>query len=723
MSRLNQPSPEDTDLVHFASDESTVVVTIRHDLITSVEQSATGTCVIMEDPVSAKHFRLGRNEYAFVRLLDGRKTLAEAFSEFSLLEPGQPLKLNDASELCRWMVTNELAHTVNSKHASRLLKSKSDRKVRRAKERSNPLSMKRSLFQLDAVATIANRWCGFLFSVKGTLIGLLLMLLALLIAGCNWPALLRSNELVLSQSGAAILFAVTIALKILHEFGHAIVCKRYGGRVGQLGVLFILFAPLPYVDVSAVWGFRSRWQRVHVALAGMYVELVTAAIAIIAWSMTNDPMIRYWCYSVALSASVMTLLFNANPLMRFDGYYALADAMGWTDLYGDSQKQLSRIARRVFYGDSVSQIEMSFAMRCLITIYGIASAIWKQLICVLLLIAAAKLFHGAGIVIAAAGMFAWIAVPMAHRFRQFFDRSRSQRRRCATIMLCGITCLAIVLCVGHSPLPLTAPAIVQYVANDVLRSDANGFVNSIHVTSGTKVKRGDLLISLRNPTLVSEAEKLAIEIEKAELEVRRLMLQNEHAASQAESARCDALVEQEQSVREQIEALQIHAPHDGTIVARQIERKLGTYVREGDELLVVSRDGNKELRAMVPHTVLKPLLERMQQAVRFRIEGQSTSQGILARIQPRASETCPYDALLSTNDGPLSVRLNDADTDEGVSSRLVEPHFEAVIRLSAEDAKKLLAGHRGLLSVGDNSESFADLIWRHAESAWRTSTD
>ena len=110
-------------------------------------------------------------------------------------------------------------------------------------------------------------------------------------------------------------------MKAIHEFYHGLICKRHGGQVPVCGIALILFSPVAFVDVTSSWKFRSKWQRIYTAAGGMYAELFVASLTALLWANSDDGLLSQICHNVIVMASVSTLLFNGNFLMRFDGYY------------------------------------------------------------------------------------------------------------------------------------------------------------------------------------------------------------------------------------------------------------------------------------------------------------------------------------------------------------------------------------------------------------------
>ena len=144
-----------------------------------------------------------------------------------------------------------------------------------------------------------------------------------------------------------------LALKLLHEAFHGLACKRYGGTVRSAGAMFILLTPVAFVDVNSAWRFRSKWQRAATAAAGVYGELLVAALAVVVWDHTAQVWLRCLCYDVAIMAGLQTLLFNANPLVRWDGYFILSDLCEIPNLHSCGQQYLGFLCQRPFWAGIV----------------------------------------------------------------------------------------------------------------------------------------------------------------------------------------------------------------------------------------------------------------------------------------------------------------------------------------------------------------------------------
>ncbi len=199
----------------------------------------------------------------------------------------------------------------------------------------NPMYVRLSLGSIDTVATKLVPFTGWLFSPLAVLFWSILISVASLLA------IGRSTEVVRSlgslqqfflQTNPLSLGLIFIATKVVHELGHAVMCRRVGSRCGSVGVLLLCGMPCPYCDVTDLWRQASTIKRASVMLAGIYIELILAALATFTWLLATDPAIRFHALNLMVVCGISTLVFNANPLMRYDGYYVLCDLIGSTNL-------------------------------------------------------------------------------------------------------------------------------------------------------------------------------------------------------------------------------------------------------------------------------------------------------------------------------------------------------------------------------------------------------
>jgi len=691
---------------------------LRGDLVFTPQTSGGQSYYMVEDPLNSRFFRLGQTEYTFVALLDGQTSIQEALSHLSSVMPHHMLTEQDAAGLCHWLVESDLAHTKQSAQASRLARSADRVEQRKALARFNPLVFRLPLFGPDQVFARITGWLSWLFSALALVAWLLLLIVGSYAIFSDWDRFMASSRGIFSADNWVWLAACWLVLKIVHETSHGVVCKRYGGTVREMGIMFILFAPLAYVDVTSSWRFRTRFQRIHVAAAGMYVELAIAGIAAIVWSNVDAGWLSNMCFNTIVMASVTTVVFNANPLMKFDGYYILSDAIAMPNLYVNGQQYVSYWARRYLLGVPGMLPAWSRGHGTIIRIYGWSSLAWRTLTCVTMTLAAVTLFHGAGVVLAVLAGTMWIGIPAA-KFAKYLvmGKAGQQPQRLRFLLLSGSMVAVCIGVFGYIPWPgaRVAPAIVEFSPHTNIRAASPGFVRELHVQSGEEVEEGQLLVTLENLELVRDVADLELQINQSELRGRLHEQKWEQAAQQAEEKKRESFQKQLNERLAQVEKLEVRAPHAGTVIRRDLALLLGTYLSEGDDILSLGDQAKKELWLSISQDDLDVFTQRVGQQIRIDIPRHSPWQARLEKVIPRATSEPTHPALTTMNGGSLAVKPAGNDSDDSAPEKyeFLTPRFTAIVALEPFKSNELYAGEVGRGSYRPCTDS----IGRHLYSS------
>jgi putative peptide zinc metalloprotease protein len=251
--------------------------------------------------------------------------------------------------------------------------------------------------------------------------------------------------------------------------------------------------------------------------------------------------------------------------------------------------------------------------------------------------------------------------------------------------------------------------VVEYTDSSIVRCRADGFVVAIHVHDGTQVAAGELLLELRNDELETEFLELQASIRQAEARLREAFGDHDAGRAQVASRNLQALQERFAEIERQRVGLRVFAPVAGRIVARELDNAIGTYVKEGTQLLTVADERRKELLVCVSHDHIDDIAPSLGKTVTFRSRGLTVHEGRLTRLEPRASRRLPHPALSAAVGGALPVRESDADDQAEV--RLVEPRFPGVIAVSSSVSSKLACGQRGYARFGISRESIGEHLW------------
>ena len=324
---------------------------LRVDIIVRRQSFKHEEYYVLKDPLALTYFRLKPEEAYIVSQLDGKRTLLEVQRRVNARYPNTPRSLE------------ELAMFVNHLALGGLLNQNAGRFVENARR-----TMAQGLLQVWAKLIGAalffkiplvdpSPWLGglverirFVWTPKFVGVAVAFILWSFGLVAFNVDSFSAGVLDFFSASNLGLLYIAIIITKTLHEFGHATTCRRFGGEVHEMGVCFMFFTPCGYVDASDAWMMRHRRHKVYVTIAGVFTELVIASIAAHLFLILPDGLARGIAFNVMLVASVNTIIFNANPLMRFDGYYLMCDLLEIPNLRNKAIAYVSFQLQRLLLG-------------------------------------------------------------------------------------------------------------------------------------------------------------------------------------------------------------------------------------------------------------------------------------------------------------------------------------------------------------------------------------
>ena len=663
----------------------------------------------IEIPSLHRFFRVGYEEYLFLSLLDGQTTIPQACGLAAAKLGSRAPSAADATTISKWLLKNELAYLSTEEEPNR--------KRHRAGvaatsgwsrlQRFNPFWIKVPLPRTHVAMKSCSGLLNPLFSTAAILFGIGLIAIALCILGLHWADFSASSAALFLPNSWLGLFVAWVGLKVIHELAHAVACERMGGEVSEAGIVFVLFAPLAYVDVSSCWRMNSRWSRIAVAAAGMYVELLIASAALLMWSLTDSTTTKFMLYQLVVTAGLSTLVFNANVLMRFDGYFILADLIDVPNLQSEASMSVQGLISRIVTGRQVPERSLGSWRRYFVLAYGIAALLWRVVVCVSLFIAASTMFAGAGIVIALLGVCLWLASPIraligaTHTLLQA-GLTQSIRPLVVSSGLLAAAVWLVFIC--SIPTAISVPSVVEHLPETALRSRTGGFIAEIHVVDGQMVSEGDRLLTLDNRELVTQLEELELTWQQNEIRLRQATESHDASGQQILRKNQVSLVQQMRPLRDQVAALEVISPRAGRVIAPALAQRLGMYIKEGDSLFTVASETDKQLIAVIAEDVVDDVRGWLGQAVQLRSPCFPELSGRLERIEPRAGDKLPAASLAATEGGPLAVRPA-SDPSDADSWRLVEPVFRGRIELSPDTSAQLPAGLRLKTSFGFQSKT------------------
>ncbi len=651
------------------------------------EQSGRRVCVI-EDSIASRFHRVGLEEYGFFRELDGTRTMASILAKLARDGVGESFTEAEALHMVRWLKDNHLLAVESARSGSD--REDTAHAVRAAATWLNPLVLKLPLARPDRFFTAVEPWLRPALGGFGFLVWLAVVLTGAAHVAMDLPRFSRGFEGIFARDNWLWLFLVWAVLKAMHEFSHGVFCKHFGAAVREIGAIFIVFVPMGYVDATASLGLPSKWRRIMVAAAGLYMEFFLAAIAAIVWARTDAGTLNTIAHNAVVTGTALTLFFNANPLMRFDGYYILSDLLEIPNLATRGRGWLTRAAGWLLTNArGLKPKRLATREEWIVAIYGVASWCWGMLMLAGLLVGASVALRGGGLLLAVIAAAGWIAVPLW----RFGESLAGGGGKWGTLALRGGILAAIVA--GALVVPfhrsVSSPGVVELADTRVLRAECPGFVEKIHVADGDAVSEGQLLVELRNDEAASDLARSRIELKQQELRARVAYTRGEIAASQAEQAKAESLRTAVANHESFVATLQIRAPFAGRVTNRQLAQMPGAFLKAGDEVLQLGRADGSEVKIAVSEEQEPHFRAAVEQPMKVRIAGRSgVFPAVLARVEARGSRALVHPALTALAGGPLDLRRTDAeahdDASRGDQYELARPHFTAVARLDAADS-------------------------------------
>jgi putative peptide zinc metalloprotease protein len=654
---------------------------------------------ILEDCERGKFFKLGVSEACFVLSLIESPLIAQARSA-AANSRSKTLTDEDVLLVLNWLGFHELVDTPTKREPP-------------AKKLGEWLASAYFLrIPLGNPQPILDRilpWCGWVFHPKCLLLGALFFV-SMLIASLGDVAQLQTLYQDFFSSWRWLWALVAwLSLKMAHELAHAAACRRYGGEVRDAGVSLILFMPLAYVNVNSVWRLPRRWQRIHVSLAGVAIELAIAGIALVIWNVTDSTSLRAMCADIVVLTVVSSLLFNLNPLMKFDGYFVLSDLTGVENLYSLGQSCVNYMIQRNLLGMNYDWPKLPVAHQWWIPTYGIATLLYRTSTLIGMIVVASYMFAGLGVFLAAIGVLIFIVWPVFAVVRQIWKLHSTRELRPARLalrlsLIAG--CVLGLLCVIPSTVDHTLPGIVEYDPPVTIRTTAGGFIRRLPVSNGTVLAAGDIIAELENTELEREFQRL--KSEKGLIEQFILTAQWTGDSGKLAAARDDlrAIETQLHEKKAQIDELTLRAPQAGVLIARKLQVRMDTYLQPGEELAVVGLESHKRIRLSVDQFQASRGREWVGQTVRVICAWGPTYHAVAHRLEPRASQIPFDDSLLAVFGGSLA-----SIADVKGKFELCEPRNEAVVSLTPEQSQAFRVGQRVSVRLKNRYPSLASQCW------------
>ncbi len=659
------------------------------------------TWYILEDEASGRHHRLDPTAYAFIGRLDGKRTVEQHWQTLvEELKDAAPSQ-DDIVRLIGLMHQSDLIQCNIAPDVEELFQRQERRDQKKRMGAINPMAFRARLWDPSRFLDRVSPWTGWMFTRGFLLFWLLTLSTALVLTAQHWLDITAHASRSLPSSRYLILawFCYPV-IKTLHEIAHALAVRHWGGAVHEMGITLLVMMPIPYMDASAATAFNDKYHRIIVSAAGIMVEVFLASIALFVWLNVSDGLIRDLAFVTMAIGGISTVLFNANPLIKFDGYHMLADFLEIPNLAARSKVYWAHLARRKLLRARIqTPMDLAPGEARWIAPYGLVSWLYRLSIMTVLVswFSSFSLFLAA--LIGLVFLYTLILKPAYDIALYLHSSGELQRHRLRAWGISAATALTLILCFVALPLPYAtlAQGVIWIPDEARIRTASRGTLDRILIAEGEAVSKGQPLFILSNELLLARKRQVEAKLKALDAQYNAA-INSDSAKLHQLKASIHSLDAEAQRVGEEIAALTVTAPTDGHIVISHPEDILGTFISKGTVLGYVLQDHATRLRAAIPQSDAALVKNHTHSiSVRLMESGATPIRATLTTETPSATNHLPSPALSYSAGGPVITDPGDSD-----NLTTIDPVFIVDVLIYSDQVKRV--GERAWLRFDHGRE-------------------
>jgi putative peptide zinc metalloprotease protein len=697
---------------------------------------------VVKDPIALHYFRFRPEEYALLDMLDGQRSLEQLKERFEAQFPP------------RRITVEELARFVSTLHRSGLVTGdrpgQGPQLFERRRQRiwkqwiawlSNIMSLRFRGIDPDRILERIDPWFGWLFSLPAIIAAMAFVLSAVLLVLVNFDVF-RTKLPEFHQFFAAgnwLYLAIALGVtKVLHEFGHGLSCKHYGGECHEMGMMLLVFTPCLYCDVSDSWMLPNKWKRAAIGAAGMYVELILASIATYLWWWSHPGIFNQLCLDVMFVSSVSTLLFNANPLLRYDGYYILSDIIEIPNLRQKASTILGRLASKWCLG--IKQPEDPFLPQRnlgLFALYAVASSIYMWIVTASIFFFVWNVFKPyrlevLGRLLAAGAIWGLVIRPAYGMIKFFKVPGRRDEVKSFNLAITLAIAATIIAAVALIPLPQRVWCAFELRprGEETVYVSIPGRLDHLSVKPGDVVAEGQDIIRLSSVDLELQIAELQGQV--TQYRTKLASLQRERFTDPNAALEIGTVEESLKSYEEQLakkegdrRQLVIHAPRGGVVLPAPSvrpppdpggklppwsghpldEQNLGATFPEGTVVCLVGERGTFEAALVVDQSEVEFVARGQRVDLKLDAFAWRTLTGTIDEIAETSMEAGP-ERLSVKAGGSVPTRTDEAGRELPISTS-----YEALVTLDDPEGV-FTPGMRGTARIKVGSRTVGQWLLR-----------
>jgi putative peptide zinc metalloprotease protein len=508
----------------------------------------------------------------------------------------------------------------------------------------------------------------------------------------HWTDLTHNaSDRILNTQNLILLWLTFPFIKVLHELGHAFATKIWGGEVHEMGISLLVLTPVPYVDASASSAFPDKRKRIFVAAAGMMVELFIAALALVVWLNVESEFVHALMFNIMLIGGVSTLFFNGNPLLRFDGYYMLADAIEIPNLGGRAQQYLGYLCQRYLFDADAAETPVTASGESgWFAFYGIAAFVYRLFITFFIVLFVASKFFIVGVLLAEWAVLTQVILPLAKQIGFLFLSPKIRRRRFRALGLTAIALVTAAVTVFYVPVPFwtRVEGVVWLPEQAQIRAGSDGTVQRLLADPDSAVNPGAPLVELKDPFLAANLNVLEARVTELTARYDAVVTADRVEAEIIDEERIGVRAERDRA-REMAAKLVVRSPGSGRFIVTQPQNLPGMFVHKGDLIGYVAATHDAGVRVVVSQSDILLIRQRTTGVeVKLSSRPRQTIAAAIEREVPAANYVLPSKALGTAGGGRIAV-----DPGDEQGTRALEKVFQLDLAL-LDEAPYLHFGER-----------------------------
>ena len=720
------------------SSQRPVPLRTREDLVIEEIAYRDVPFPVIKDPVGLKYYRLQPEQYGVLKLLNGKRSLQDIRDDLQTQFPTVHVTPADVQMLITDLHEKGLLISDRLGQGEASVKRKREHQFKTVRQTAlNPLYLRLPGWDPERTLQKIEPYLGWIFTKWAGIIGMAFVASSWLFLAMKFDDVrqkLPEFQQFFGWPNLVYLWITMAGAKILHEFGHGIACKRFGGECHSMGIMLLVFSPTLYCDVTDSWMMKSKWHRIIIGAAGMYVEIILAAAAIYVWYFTKPGLLNHLCLNVFFVSTVTTVIFNANPLLRYDGYYMMADFLEIPNLRPKATKLLSQTFSWWCFGiETPEDPFMPTSGKHWFILFAIASSIYRWFVLfaiTMFLYTVLKPYRlqSIGIMLAVGSMGA-IFLGMFINLYKLMSAPRNDPISKLKVTLTTIVAIAAVAGILWIPVPwyeeaafYVEPEGIQHVYNLV-----PGTIESVHVKPGQPVAAGEELVVLKSPELIDLRDDFRKQRESQRIEPKTYRQLKELDQMALAERRLQTIEEQLGKVEDQLKDTTVTAPQSGFVVAPprqqrpniQIQherlatwhgtpldqKNLGSTLEERTHLCSIAPAKPYQAVLLIKQSDRQDL--QLEDRVRMKLDlyPDEVFEGFIKEFSDRHLEFAPP-ALSNKYGGPLAT-VSDPQGRE----KLTDPVYQAMVEFDVEPSF-LETGMRGRARFIVQERTLFDWVWR-----------